>query len=133
MRSHVRKNKSLWLGCLLITMACCPALAAGSGEITQVKLEPQDRRIVIASKGTVGKHLARVIGQPNRLVMDFENMTVGKVPPKITGDKTEIHEIRVSNHKSRARVVVDFQEPPRSPVPGQTGGQRGILSFSAIH
>jgi type IV pilus assembly protein PilQ len=87
-------------------------MAAGSGEITVVKLEPDARRIVIASKGTVGKHLARVIGRPNRLVMDFENMTVGKVPPKITADKEEIHEIRVSNHKSNARVVVDFQNHP---------------------
>ncbi|MGO9567169.1 MAG: AMIN domain-containing protein [Desulfomonilaceae bacterium] len=112
MRSLVRKYKSLWLGCLLLAMACCPALAASSGEITQVKFEPQERRVVIASKGTVGKHLARVIGRPNRLVMDFENMTVGKVPPKITGDKEEIHEIRVSNHKSNVRVVVDFQNRP---------------------
>jgi len=66
-------------------MACCPALAASSGEITQVKLEPQERRVVIATKGTMGKHLARVIGRPNRLVMDFENMTVSKVPPKLGG------------------------------------------------
>ncbi len=112
MRSPVRKYKSIWLGCLLLAMACCPALAAASGEITQVTLEPQDRRIAIASKGTVGKHLARVIGRPNRLVMDFEDMTVGKVPPKITGDKDAIHEIRVSNYKSSARVVVDFQGHP---------------------
>ena len=93
-------------------MACCPALAAVSGEITQVRLEPQDKRIAITSKGKVGKHLARVIGRPNRLVMDFEDMTVGKVPPKITGDKDAIHEIRVSNYKSSARVVVDFQSHP---------------------
>lgn len=129
MRSHVRKNKSLWLGCLLITMACCPALAASSGEITQVKLEPQDRRIVIASKGTVGKHLARVIGQPNRLVMDFENMTVGKVPPKITGDKTEIREIRVNNHKSRARIVVDFQDHPVPPFQVRRGENEVFVIF----
>ncbi len=112
MRSPVRKYKSLWLGCLLLAMACCPALAAVSGEITQVRLEPQDKRIAITSKGKVGKHLARVIGRPNRLVMDFEDMTVGKVPPKITGDKDAIHEIRVSNYKSSARVVVDFQSHP---------------------
>src|SRR3989304_4296999 len=74
MRSPVRKYKSFWLGCLLLAMACCPALAAVSGEITQVRLEPQDKRIAITSKGKVGKHLARVIGRHNRLVMDFEDM-----------------------------------------------------------
>jgi len=110
-------------------MACCPALAADSGEITQVKLEPHDRRIVIASKGTVGKHLARVIGQPNRLVMDFENMTVGKVPPKITGDKTEIQEIRVSNHKSRARIVVDFRDHPVPPYQVRRGENEVFVIF----
>ena len=112
MRSPARKSKSLWLGFLLIAVTSCPSLAAGSGEITQIKLELQERRIAITSKGTVGKHLARVIGRPNRLVMDFEDMTVGKVPPKITGDKDAIHEIRVSNYKSNARVVVDFQGHP---------------------
>ncbi len=112
MRSPVRKYRSLWLGCLLFTLACGPALAAGSGEVTGVRLEPDQRRIVISTKGIVGKSLAHVIGRPNRLVMDFENMTVGKVPRKISGDKKEIHEIRVGNHKSKARLVVDFQGNP---------------------
>ncbi len=112
MRSPVRKYKSLWLGCLFLTLACGPALAAGSGEVTGVQLEPDQRRIVISTKGIVGKSLAHVIGRPNRLVMDFENMTVGKVPRKISGDKREICEIRVGNHRSRARLVVDFHDNP---------------------
>ena len=112
MRSPARKYRSLWLGCLLFTLACGPVFAAGSGEVTGVRLELGQRRIVISTKGIVGKSLAHVIGRPNRLVMDFENMTVGKVPREIKGDRREIYEIRVGNHKSRARLVVDFQNNP---------------------
>ena len=113
MRSPVRKYKSFWLGCLLLAMACCPALAAVSGKLPRsgsnrrTNASPSHPKARWASTWQ-----ARVIGRPNRLVMDFEDMTVGKVPPKITGDKDAIHEIRVSNYKSSARVVVDFQSHP---------------------
>ncbi len=68
--------------------------------------------MVIATKGTVGKHLARVIGRPNRLIMDFEDTEIGKAPRKLSVDKQDIHEIRVGTYKSFARVVMDFQDRP---------------------
>jgi len=54
-----------------------------SGEITGVKLDPDQKQVVIESQGIVGKHLARVIGRPNRLVMYFEEMAIGKIPSAI--------------------------------------------------
>lgn len=115
MRSPVKKHKSLWLICLVLSMISGLAMADVSGQITGVRLDPEKGRIVILAKGNVGKHLARVIGQPNRLVMDFSDTGVSSVPAKIAGGAFDIHEIRVGETKSRARVVVDFQNRPVPP------------------
>ncbi len=115
MRSPVKKHKSLWLICLVLTMISGLAMADVSGQITGVRLDPEKGRIVILAKGNVGKHFARVIGKPNRLVMDFSDTGVSNVPAKIAGGTFDIREIRVGASKSRARVVVDFQNSPVPP------------------
>lgn len=115
MRSPVAKLTSLGLACLLFVMICGSARANDSGTITGVGLQADKKWLVIDAKGNVGKHLARVIGKPNRLVMDFRDTAVGKVPPKIAVGKADIHEIRVGQANSRARVVVDFQNRPVPP------------------
>ncbi len=112
MRSPVASFKSLWLGCLLLTLMCVPALAGVPGEITGVTLGRDGNSLVIDAKGKVGKYLARVIGMPNRLVMDFDDTRVGNVPRAVSVGKSGIHEIRVGQFKSRARVVVDFRDRP---------------------
>ncbi len=112
MRSPVASFKSLWLGCLLFALMCVPAFAGASGEITGVTLNPDTNSVVIDAKGNVGKYLARVIGKPNRLVMDLENTRVGNIPRTVSVGKSGIHEIRVGKFKSRARVVVDFRDRP---------------------
>jgi len=112
MRSPVTKHKSLWLGCLLLVMLCGPVRADASGEITGVTIDPDTGTISMSCSGKVGKHLARVIGHPNRLIMDFADTAAAKVPSKIGVDKTGIHEIRVGSSSSRTRVVVDFQDRP---------------------
>jgi type II secretory pathway component GspD/PulD (secretin) len=111
MRSPERRYKSLWLGCLLIAMICSYA-QADSGELAGIDVNAETRTVVIATKGTVGKHLARVIGRPNRLIMDFEDTEIGKAPRKLSVEKQDIHEIRVGTYKSSARVVMDFQDRP---------------------
>lgn len=98
------------------------AFADVSGQITGVRLDPEKGRIVILAKGNVGKHLARVIGGPNRLVMDFAHTGVSNVPAKIAGGTYDIHEIRVGASKSRARVVVDFRNRPVPPFTVRRGG-----------
>lgn len=111
MRSPERRYKSLWLGCLLIAMICSYA-QADSGELAGIDVNAETRTVVIATKGTVGKHLARVIGRPNRLIMDFEDTEIGKAPRKLSVEKQDIHEIRIGAYKSSARVVMDFQDRP---------------------
>ncbi|MBI5250069.1 MAG: AMIN domain-containing protein [Desulfomonile tiedjei] len=111
MRSPERRYKSLWLGCLLIAMICSYA-QADSGELTGIDVNAEKKTVVIATHGTVGKHLARVIGHPNRLIMDFEDTQIGKAPRRLSVGKQDIHEIRVGTYKSSARVVMDFQDRP---------------------
>ncbi len=111
MRSPEKRYKSLWLGCLLIAMICS-YVHADSGEMTGIDVNADDKTVVIATKGTVGKHLACVIGRPNRLILDFEDTQIGKAPRKLSVGKQDIHEIRVGTYKSSARVVMDFQDRP---------------------
>jgi type IV pilus assembly protein PilQ len=112
MRSPVTKYKSFWLGCLFIATLAGFAWADSSGEITGVTLDAANKRVVVASKGAVGKHSVRVVGQPNRLILDLDQTSLGKAPRKIAGGKIDIHEIRVGAHKSSARLVVDFRDMP---------------------
>jgi len=116
MRSPVTLHRSAWLASMIVLLLTGPLWADAPGEITGVKLEPEQKSIVISAKGAVGKHWGRVIGQPNRLVLDFSDTQMGQVPAKIAG-KGNIHEIRLGQTKSRARLVVDFHN---SPVPSFT-------------
>ena len=129
MRSPEKKFAPFWLSYLLFFLACGSAWADVSGEITGVKLDPDQKRVVIESKGTVGKHLARVIGRPNRLVMYFDQMVIGKVPPTIKGGHLNISEIRSSNAKGQARVVLDFQESPVPPFHVRGNGNSVFIIF----
>jgi len=112
MRPPAKRHRSLCLLCLVLAVACFPAWAARSGEITGVRLDPDGKRLVISCKGTMGKHLARVIGRPNRLVIDFDDTRIGKVPRKMKFRKRIVREIRVGHFKGRARVVADFLNHP---------------------
>ncbi len=112
MKSSTARCHFFWLGCLFVTMICGLAWADGPGEITGVRLGPDGKSIVIEVNGKVGKHQARVIGRPNRLLVDFRDMGVAKVPPRVAAGKNDIHEIRVGNSGSKVRIVVDFQDRP---------------------
>ena len=115
MRSTATRLTFLWLGCLILAIACAPALADAPGEITGVKLDPEKKSLVISTKGTTGKHQARVIGGPNRLVIDFAGTGVANIPRKIHCGQIDIQEIRVGNSGTGARVVVDFRNRPVPP------------------
>jgi type IV pilus assembly protein PilQ len=130
MRSPVTKYKSLWLGCLLVALMCGSAWA-DSGEITGVTLDAANKRIVIASKGDVGKHSVRVIGHPNRLIMDVDQASLGKVQRRISGGKNDIHEIRVGTYKSSARLVVDFRDMPVPPFKVHREDNQFLISFGS--
>ena len=129
MRSPEKKYASFWLSYLLFFLACGSVWAGVSGEITGVKLDPDQKRVVIESKGTVGKHLARVIGRPNRLVMYFDQMVIGKFPHTIKGGQLNISEIRSSNARGQARVVLDFQKNPVPPFHVRGNGNNVFIIF----
>ena len=129
MRSPEKKYAPFWLSYLVFVLACGSAWAGVSGEITGVKLDPDQKQVVIESKGTVGKHLARVIGRPNRLVMYFDEMVIGKIPPTIKGGQLNISEIRSSNARSQARVVLDFNEHPVPPFHVRRNGNSVFIMF----
>ncbi len=112
MRSPERRYQSLWLSCLMIVLVTCPAWARITGQISGVKLEPDTHRIVIESKGKVGEHVARVMARPNRLILDFKNTGLDRVPHKISVVDDAIKGIRLGSNESRARLVVDFQDRP---------------------
>jgi len=132
MRSPEKKYwPSIWLSYLLFFLTCGSVWADVPGEITGVKLDASQKRVVIESKGTVGKHLARVIGRPNRLVMYFEEMSVGKVPATIKGGDLNINEIRSSNARGQARVVLDFQENPVPPFQVRKDGNNVFIIFGS--
>jgi type IV pilus secretin PilQ/predicted competence protein len=78
-------------------------------------MEPENRRMVIESKGTVGDHLARVMARPNRLILDFKQTGVDRIPGTIAVADRHIKEIRVGSAESRARIVVDFRDNPVPP------------------
>ena len=110
MRSPEKKYASFWLSCLILVIACGSAWAEVSGEITGIKLDPAQKRIVIESKGIIGKHLARVIARPNRLVMYFEDMIVGKMPPAIKGGHLNISEMSISPLAGQAQEIIEHTE-----------------------
>jgi len=110
-------------------MLCGVVRADGSGEISGVQFDSRGNTLVIDTKGAVGKHLARVIGRPNRLIVDFADMGVGKVPPKIAGAKKDIHEVRVGKKNSKARVVVDFRDRPVPPFKIIREENRVLVTF----
>jgi len=116
MRSTATRLTFLWLGCLILAIACTPALANDRGEITGVKLEPEKKNLVISTKGATGKHQTRVIGSPNRLVIDLAGMGVANnIPRKVRCGQIDIEEIRIGNSKTGARIVVDFRNRPVPP------------------
>lgn len=129
MRSPVTKYKSLWLSCFLVALMCGSVWADASGEITGVTLDTANKRIVVAAKGAVGKHSVRVIGHPNRLIMDVDQASLGKVQRRISGGKIDIHEIRVGTYKTSARLVVDFRDMPVPPFNVQREENQFLISF----
>lgn len=102
------------MGCVVILLIAGPVWAS-NGEIVKIDFSPANKSLTIKSKGPLGKHNAKVIGGPNRLVLDIQDTALGDVPRKINGEKSEFHEIRVGTFKSSARVVVDFRGTPVPP------------------
>ncbi len=129
MRSPENTFRSLRLACFLVLIACSQLFAASRGEITGVVFQADKRQLVITTKGPVGKHVARVIGRPNRLVLDIQDVVPGRAPRKVNGSKADVHEIRVGTYKSAARIVVDFRDLPVPPYNVQRNNDTMTIAF----
>lgn len=92
-----------------------PAYALDRGDIVGVRIAPDLRRIIIQSDGPLGEHKAFVIGQPYRLVIDFQDVRLSRGLSRIKVGKKPIREIRLGSTASRTRVVVDFGLNPAPP------------------
>ncbi|MCA1960518.1 MAG: AMIN domain-containing protein [Desulfomonile sp.] len=112
MRSPVRISGYLCLAGLLAAIFWSSATAAPPGKITGVSLDSGGKQIFISCQGSVGRHQARVIGQPNRIVVDFDGMDVAGVPPSVKAAGGAVQEVRVGKFQGRARVVADFGGQP---------------------
>ncbi len=101
----------------LTLIACLAVLftaeaANASGYISDIKVSPDLKTLLIKFKGDPGKHTAFVMDNPYRLIVDFESTGLATIPRRIRIARTPIREIRLGSNSSRARVVVDFGANP---------------------
>ena len=100
--------------------------------ITNVKVSPDQKQIVIKGNKTLGIHSAFAFENPYRLVIDFENTGLAKVPAKIKVDKPPINEIRLGANTRRARLVVDFGEYPVPPFMVERKGNLAVVALGSV-
>jgi len=94
--------------CLLLAVDIGLTRAASSGNISGVLVSPDSRHITIKSDGPLGRHTDFVIGNPNRLVIDFGESGLLKAPRRIRVSTDLVKEIRLGYFGSGARLVIDF-------------------------
>lgn len=100
--------------------------------ITNVQVSPDQKQIVIKGDKPLGTHSAFAFENPYRLVIDFENTGLGKVPAKIKVDKPPINEIRLGANARRARLVVDFGEYPVPPFMVERKGNLAVVALGNV-
>ncbi|MBM4328114.1 MAG: AMIN domain-containing protein, partial [Deltaproteobacteria bacterium] len=129
MRSTLIKHALAALSFLLLGPFTVAAWAASPGEIAQVTVDVKQKLVTLHTRGDVGDHQARVVANPNRLVIDFPGAKLGKVPPKLAVSSDEIREVRLGLHKGHARAVIDFQDTPIPAFTVKRIGDRFLVGF----
>ncbi|MGC8657694.1 MAG: AMIN domain-containing protein [Desulfomonilaceae bacterium] len=100
--------------------------------ITSVKISPDQKQIIIKADKPLGTHAAFAFQNPYRLVIDFEDTGLGKVPLKVKIDKPPINEIRLGTNGHRARLVLDFGEYPVPPFMVERKGNLAVVALGEI-
>jgi hypothetical protein len=95
---------------LVLSILWCP-VAGASGEITEINITPDCRRIAVRADGNIGRHSLCALESPNRLVLDIEGNGVSK-EPTISGTIAAGVEVRAVRRGSGARVVMNFGNRP---------------------
>lgn len=98
--------------CVVLLLLTTNSFGEATGFLTDVKIAPNQKRIVVKHEGNIGKHAAFVIERPYRLVVDFSSTGLGRISRKINVNGSEIREIRLGQTPSRARMVLDFGSNP---------------------
>ncbi len=103
------------IGCLLTAMIGASCQAGSPGTITGVKLNHDKNAIIISTKGPAAVHMARVVANANRLILEFDGVTVGEVPRRIVVKSGGVRDIRVGQYNSRTKIAVEFENHPVPP------------------
>ncbi|MBI5252688.1 MAG: hypothetical protein HY912_24600 [Desulfomonile tiedjei] len=96
---------------LLLGSISWGSTAGASGEITEINVTPDCKRISVRADGQIGRHSLAVLAHPNRLVLDVEGNGLSK-EPTISGTIAAGVEVRAVRKGSGARVVMNFGNRP---------------------
>lgn len=108
MNAIVRIGFAAGLGCLCLVLNPAISWTSDSGIITDVKLSPDKKRIVIRTEGHLEGPAACKTSRPSRLTIDFKSadLVQRQAPLKFTNGP--IKEIRSARTETGARLLVDF-------------------------
>lgn len=85
--------------------------ACAYGEIVDVTITPDGKRVSIRTEGRVGRYSAHTLQNPTRLVLDFEDTGLSK-EPAISGTLASGIDIRTARKGTSARVVMNLGNRP---------------------
>ncbi|GEM_PF-2048957 len=80
----------------------------GPGIISELRLGPDFKRLIIKSEGQVALQQAFTINRPPRLVIDFKDARFVRIPKTVKYRNKPIREMRTGKHGTGARVVLEF-------------------------
>jgi hypothetical protein len=99
----------------LISIIFAVALVGNSfaaGEISDITVTPDGRRIAIRSNASMGSYTEDVIANPARLIIDIAGTSISSLPSISGLAEGSMLNIRTGNTTSGARVVLDFGNRP---------------------
>jgi hypothetical protein len=106
-------NKSIRIAALVafILVVACASQSFASGEISEITLTPDGRRLAIKSESRMGSYTEQMV-PPSRLVIDIAGTGVTQLP-RISGlARDSSLSVRTAKTPSGARVVLDFGSQP---------------------
>lgn len=99
-----------------VFLAIAPWAVAQPGPvITDVKISPAGDHVLLTSTGPISAHEDFLVGNPNRLVIDFIGARFGRVDTIRPPQGAPVHSIRFSPRPDSARMIVDFGTNPVPP------------------
>ncbi len=85
-------------------------IAATLCNISQVKVSPDLRRVIVKTSGPIKEHIVSSLSRPTRLVIDMAGVRPGEFLAPIVASGRAGLQVRVSGTGSGSRLVLDFGE-----------------------